>query len=191
MHSRVLLPMKKLYDDMERVFKLGGVVGDWFWAYNGILQGDALSMIALNSTVSCILEAASAFSATGTRKRSYADDTNALTVADTREEDCEGIRGFHRVVEAYCASGGRELNLAKSFTFGDPCSKGVIGDEVQHLDDAFLEQLVEALAELFILPGVRIVEVGEGLRREARDFLVGDARVRRQRVADAEAVVAD
>ena len=85
LHSRILLPKRNLYDCMERVFKLGGVVGDWFWAYNGILQGDALSMSALNSTVSCIIEAASAFSGDNTRERSYADDINALTVADTRD----------------------------------------------------------------------------------------------------------
>ena len=63
--------------------------------------------------------------------------------------------------------------------------------QVKRLDDAFLQQLVEALAELFELRRVRIVQVAEGFGREARDFLVEDRRVGRQRVADAEAVVAD
>ena len=44
--------------------------------------------------------------------------------------------------------------------------------QVKRLDDAFLQKLVEALAELFELRRVRIVQVREGFGREARDFFV-------------------
>ena len=59
------------------------------------------------------------------------------------------------------------------------------------MDDAFLEQLVEALAELFELRRVRVVQEREGLRREAGDLAVENRRVRRERVTNAEAVVPD
>jgi hypothetical protein len=44
--------------------------------------------------------------------------------------------------------------------------------QVKRLDDALLHQLLQALAELLELGRVRIVQVAEGFRREARDFLV-------------------
>src|ERR1039457_118999 len=63
--------------------------------------------------------------------------------------------------------------------------------EIQRLDDAFLQKLLEALAELLVFSRVRIVQIRKRFRREARDFLVKNFWIRRQRVADAKAVVAD
>jgi len=63
--------------------------------------------------------------------------------------------------------------------------------QIQRLDDAFLQKLVEALAELFVLPRVRIVQIRKRLGREARDFLVENFWIGRQRIADAKTIVAD
>ena len=63
--------------------------------------------------------------------------------------------------------------------------------QLQYLNHSFLQKLVEATTKLFELRRVRIVQVGEGFRREARNFPVGDGRVGREGVADAEAVVPD
>ena len=73
-------------------------------------------------------------------------------------------------------------------------SSGVLMEELRRykrLNHAFLQQLVEALAELFVFSRVRIVQIRERFRREARDFLVENFGIGRQRVADAKAVVAD
>ena len=37
-------------------FRLVGALGQWWRAYGGIIQGDALSTVALNSVLSCIIE---------------------------------------------------------------------------------------------------------------------------------------
>ena len=63
--------------------------------------------------------------------------------------------------------------------------------EVQNLDDAFLQELVEPLAELFILARVRIVQVRETLGRKTRDLVEENGRIGRERVADPEFRVAD
>ncbi|CAK0878634.1 unnamed protein product [Prorocentrum cordatum] len=101
-------------------------------AFNGIIQGDALSMIALNSIVSCILETSGTHAAAGITERSYADDISAVTAMETPEAAKEGVRRFHGVVRAFTGAGGGEINLKKCFTFGDDCARGVLGDEVRH-----------------------------------------------------------
>eukprot|EP00959_Pyramimonas_sp_CCMP1952_P187699 3924674-Pyramimonas_sp.AAC.1 len=126
MHHWILGPLRGMCSGLRRVFQLKGSVGDWFQAHNGIVQGDALSMIALNSIVTCILEASGAHKKATTTDRSYADDISSVTVAPTAEGVREGIRGFHSVVRAYCAAGGGELNMKKCFTFGDVCAQGVL-----------------------------------------------------------------
>ena len=50
--------------------------------------------------------------------------------------------------------------------------RGVAGAE--GLDDAFLQQLLEAGAVFLGVAGVRVGDVGENLGREARDLVVGD-----------------
>src|SRR5207247_1657338 len=50
-------------------------------------------------------------------------------------------------------------------------------------------KLAEAATKLFELRRVRIVQIPEGFRRETRNFLIRDARVGCEGVADAEAVV--
>ena len=132
LHDRILVPLRAMYSDLRRVFKLGGTVGEWFKAYNGIIQGDALSMLALNSIVSCILETSGAHAAKGTAERSCADDISTVAVAQEPEAVRQEIRRFHSVVRAFTGAGGGEVNLKKCFTLGDDCVRGVIGDEVCH-----------------------------------------------------------
>ena len=62
--------------------------------------------------------------------------------------------------------------------------------EVEDLDDAFLEQLVHAFAELLEFAGVGIVEVGEALGGETGDLVEDDGGILGEGVADAEAGVA-
>ena len=59
------------------------------------------------------------------------------------------------------------------------------------LHDAFLEQLFQTFAELLGLRSAGAVDVGEAFGGEAGDFVVDDRRVLGERVADAEAGVAD
>ena len=47
----------------------------------------------------------------------------------------EASRQFHSVVRSFVAAGGGELNLKKCFTFGNVLAKGVLGPEVQHLNE--------------------------------------------------------
>ena len=63
--------------------------------------------------------------------------------------------------------------------------------QIERLNDTFLQQLVEALAELLVFSRIRIVQIRKRFRREARDFLVENFGIRRQRIADAKTVVAD
>ena len=74
---------------------------------------------------------------------------------------------------------------------GEQGRGGRVVGEVELLDDAFLEELVEAFAELFVFGGAGIAEVGEAFGREAGDFAVFDGGVGGEGVADAEFVVAD
>ncbi|CAK0857824.1 unnamed protein product, partial [Prorocentrum cordatum] len=100
-------------------------------AFNVIIQGDALSMIALNSIASCILETSGARAAEGATERSYADDISAATVAETPEAAKEEVRRFHGIVRAFTWAEGGEINLEKCFAVGDDCARGVLGDEVR------------------------------------------------------------
>ena len=45
--GRISVPLRSMYDGLRRVFRLRGAVGDRFRSYNGIIQGDALSMVAV------------------------------------------------------------------------------------------------------------------------------------------------
>ena len=62
---------------------------------------------------------------------------------------------------------------------------------VQHLNDALLQKLIQALPKLFKLRRVRIVEIRESFGREPRNFFVNDRRIGGERVADAKPIVPD
>lgn len=62
---------------------------------------------------------------------------------------------------------------------------------MQNLNDAFLQKLFEAGAELFVFRCIWIVEKGKRLRGESRDFVVDDFGVGRECVANAEIGIAN
>ena len=133
---RISRSLRSLYNGLRRVFMLHGAAGSWWRSYNGIVQGDCLSMLALNSVVSCILEVRNTIPQSVSRiSRSYADDISAVARGSSSEAVNDALRGFHSVVRAFVDAGGGELNLKKCFTFGDISAKGVLGPEVQHLDE--------------------------------------------------------
>ena len=70
---KITRPLKSMYRDLKRRFKLYGTVGEEFKANNGILQGCALSIILLNALLA-VWEAA-VRTETRCRTSLYADDT--------------------------------------------------------------------------------------------------------------------
>ena len=132
--ARLVFPLRSLYQGLQRVFRLHGAVGQWWKAYNGIIQGDSLSMCALNSIVSCILEAETpTIPRVVSNKRSYADDLSLVAMGPSLQVVADTLRNFHSVIRAYVGCGCGELNLSKSFTFGNQGVAGILGPEVQHL----------------------------------------------------------
>ena len=78
--QKLLKPMRTMYEGLRRCFRYRGALGEWFKSYNGILQGDALSMIGLNSLVSVIIEATNQMRMERTTARSYADDISVVAI---------------------------------------------------------------------------------------------------------------
>ena len=94
--QRLLKPMRTMYNGLRRCFRYRGTLGDWFKSYNGILQGDALAMIGLNSMVSVMLEARKRMRMEKANARSYADDISLVAVGK-KEEVRSCIRRFNMV----------------------------------------------------------------------------------------------
>src|SRR5438477_12374370 len=57
---------------------------------------------------------------------------------------------------------------------------------MQHLNDSFLQELIQPLPELFELCRVWIVQIRKGLRSKARDFTISDTRLGGKSVPDTE-----
>ena len=134
MHPRILNGLRSLYQGLQRVFRLHGAMGPWWKSYNGLIQGDSLSMIALNSIVTCILEVPQTPSVRTTRRaRSYADDLSCVVAARTYNQAAEELRSFHTIVQSYVKAGCGELNVKKTFTFGNDKARGILGSDVAHL----------------------------------------------------------
>ena len=130
--QRLLKPMGAMYEGLRRCFRYRGTIGEWFKSYNGILQGDALAMIGLNSLASVILEATNKLGIKEATARSYADDISIVAVGK-KEEVRASIRQFNMVVKAYEGARCGEINTKKTFTFGDPCAKHTVADDMEHL----------------------------------------------------------
>lgn len=110
-----------------------GTLGEFWHSANGIIQGDALSMIALNSLVSVILEKQSHSATPGITARSYADGISAVMRRSDRGEVRRAVTEFHRIVQQYADSGCGELNVKKSFTFGDKEFEGQVVQGMEHM----------------------------------------------------------
>lgn len=134
-HPRILAVLGSLYKGLQRVFKLHGALGQWWRAYNGLVQGDALSMVALNSVVTCIVEATKALNTDNIRPRTYADDISAVVLGPSKQDVLNDLRRFHNIVKAYSNAGCGELNSKKCFTFGDKVAAGALDEQFQHVQE--------------------------------------------------------
>ena len=131
----ILSALHGLYNGLHRVFRLHGVVGNWWYSYNGLVQGDLISMVILNSLVTCVVEASARLPYPALRTSTYADDISAVIRGETLQEVKNGLRAVHAVVCGYVSSGCGELNDRKCFTFGDEYVKGLLHPGFQHLED--------------------------------------------------------
>lgn len=102
-HIRILNALSGMCQ--RRVFRLCGAVGDWWGSYNGLIQGDHLSMIILNCPVTCMIEAASQLPFSALCVSSYADDVSAVVRGESSAKVRDGLRAVHVVVRGYVASG--------------------------------------------------------------------------------------
>ncbi|CAE7235511.1 unnamed protein product [Symbiodinium sp. CCMP2592] len=133
--ERLLRPLASMYDGLWRVFRLRGALGEWWRPDGGIIQGDALSMIALNSIVSCVLEASKVELGANVKPRSYADDISVVAQADTVEGVSHGLRGFHAIIRAYEQAECGEVHERKTYTFGDAGIEAAFEPAYSHLSE--------------------------------------------------------
>ena len=82
MSQRIIGPLRHLYANMHRVFKLRGACGNYWTSSNGLVQGCPLSMIGLNAIIGVILEIADQ-TCPDLIARSYADDISAIAITLT------------------------------------------------------------------------------------------------------------
>ncbi|CAK9030649.1 unnamed protein product, partial [Durusdinium trenchii] len=132
---RILSALHGLYNGLHRVFRLPSPVGNWRCSYNGLVQGDPISMVILNSLVACVVEASARLPHPALRISTYADDLSAVIRGETLQEVKNGLRAVRAVVRGYVASGCGELNDRKCFTFGDEHVNGLLRPGFQHLED--------------------------------------------------------
>ena len=124
-----------MYDGLWRAFKLHGALGNWWRARNGLVQGDAISMIALNSVVTSIVEVTKSLNKPNIHPRTYADDISAVVTGTSIEQVQGDLRVFHNIVRAYTLAGGGELNTKKCFTFGHDPSQNLLNTDFEHLKE--------------------------------------------------------
>ena len=132
-HPRILRAVQGLYTDLRRVFRLNGAAGQWWTSSNGLVQGDPISMVMLNSLVTCVIESTNRIPVEGLTVRSYADDLSSVVVGRSPEEAKNKLRSVHAVMRSYVAAGCGELNDKKCFTFGNAFAKGILNPSFRHL----------------------------------------------------------
>lgn len=132
-HPRILRAVQGLYTDLRRVFRLNGAAGQWWTSSNGLVQGDPISMVMLNSLVTCVIESTNRIPVEGLTVRSYADDLSSVVVGRSPEEAKNKLRSVHAAMRSYVAAGCGELNDKKCFTFGNAFAKGILNPSFQHL----------------------------------------------------------
>lgn len=115
--ERLLRAMNGIYRQLHRVYRYQGSFSSWWTSSNGIIQGCSLSLLGLNSLISCILEREN------TRPNpcsgfAYADDCTAVATATNEADLLDKLHQFHTVVDEYQNCGLGDLNVKKTFTFG-------------------------------------------------------------------------
>ena len=126
-----MAPLKALYSNLQRVFRLRGACSAYWQASNGLLQGCPLSMLGLNALVGVILEVSSV-SCPRLIARSYADDISATIVDESPEVILHNLSKFHRIVKSFEEIKFGEISAKKCFTFGHPSLKGKIDPAYEH-----------------------------------------------------------
>lgn len=108
MSERLLRPLRGIYRSMQRCFKFGVFLGEFFTSGNGILQGCPLSMLLLNAMQSILSKDLAAESTPVT----YADDLTLLT-----EEEGTMHVALSKLSE-FMGLTGQEINTKKTYAFG-------------------------------------------------------------------------
>eukprot|EP01063_Lacrimia_lanifica_P026615 TRINITY_DN3613_c0_g2_i4.p1 TRINITY_DN3613_c0_g2~~TRINITY_DN3613_c0_g2_i4.p1 ORF type:complete len:1020 (+),score=-39.04 TRINITY_DN3613_c0_g2_i4:207-3266(+) len=112
MDGGVLRAMQGMYCQIRRRHKFQTGVGKEFTTTNGILQGCAMSIIAINALMAILMKDMER-EVTGAFSKGYADDITILS--SVSEERIQ--RALDRVA-AFCDVTGQALNVKKTFAFG-------------------------------------------------------------------------
>ena len=109
--SGILQPMRHMYNDLKRYWKLGKTaIGQPWQTTNGVLQGCGVSVVLLNCLVTLWLRAVSA-EVPSSVPGGYADDVHATATTPA------AVQKVVAITEEYAALSGQELNADKSFVF--------------------------------------------------------------------------
>ena len=100
----ILEPLKAMYGQLQRRFKIGGCLSDAFQSTNGILQGCPLSIILLNLLMQVWCNAAESL---GADPKCYADDANASC------EKPQEVLGLLEMSGTFSRLTGMKLNIGK------------------------------------------------------------------------------
>ena len=131
MSQRIIGPLRHVYANIHRVFKLRGECGNFWSSSNGLVQGCPLSMIGLNAIVGVILEI-SEQTCPHLVARSYADDISAIAVASSSQDLIQQVSKFHPLIVAFQKIGFGETSVKKSHTFGNTRLASQIAPQYQH-----------------------------------------------------------
>ena len=150
--SKLICLLQHLYTRMNRCFRYAGCIGSFWYATNGLLQGDPLSVVILNCVLCPLLRQISSLSGP------FADD---LTIVSSSWDTLDQA---YQVLQLFCTSTDLVLNVSKCqlwnkgspqgtyptdfdqiafrfypFLLGSPIDIGVAySDSVQNHDQAIL-----------------------------------------------------
>ena len=132
--ANLLQALTGVYKQLHRVFRYQGSYSSWWTSANGIIQGCSLSLLGLNSLISCILERAQHVQHP-CASFAYADDCTAVAQSSTPAGLLVQLRQFHDIVDEYQQCGLGDLNVKKTFTFGDESIRDQIRQGYNHSND--------------------------------------------------------
>ncbi|KAJ9463806.1 Retrovirus-related Pol polyprotein from type-1 retrotransposable element R2 [Diplonema papillatum] len=113
LHERILGPLRDIYAQVRRRYKLHMGVGGVFFTTNGILQGCPLSVILINALLSIVVRRVDDVG--GVTSESFADD---LTLLSRLREAC--LQDALVEVDRFCSNTGMSIGIPKTFAFGTP-----------------------------------------------------------------------
>ena len=110
--KRILRPLRAMYKNLTRRFKLPLGVGECFEVTNGILQGCPISVILINALLSVLFRAIER-RVPGCISSSFADDA---TLASEKDEST--VQEAVDIVDRFCNITGMKLNVKKTLAMG-------------------------------------------------------------------------